>query len=555
LSQRPQLRCRTLQRSRATLLALLLAAACPPARPAAADLVLFNGRVFTSDPAHPFARALAIGGGRILEVGDDAAVLALAAPGSRRVNLKGHVVIPGFNDAHYHLSVEPRGTVEVASASLDPSWKALRSALARRIAQTPPGTLVEASIGATVFNDTSIDRQALDALSTTHPVILSTLTGHAEIRNSAALVLSGVHEDIRDPMGGRYERDAQGRLTGVLREYAVIDADRAMADATPDKEAAHQLAQQLDEACGYGITTLQDMSNYLPPARAVRLLSGIPTPIRVRVIRMAGTTPAGRDTAEGAGVAPHPTPLISVSGIKWFADGVPLEFTLSPRGAHPNWSGGNFDEYVAELPPTFPASELAAMFRESQLYRQPLLLHVTGYPAAASLLSAMEASGGAAVWADKRVRFEHGDGLFPDLIPRVRALGIVVVQNPTHFAVLGEDVLHKSQPVRSLLSAGIPVAFGSDGAPNPFLNLMLAVMHPHQHSEGISREEALIAYTRTGAYAEFEEQNKGTLTPGKYADLAVLSQDIFTVPLAKLPGTRALLTVVGGRVACDAHGL
>jgi predicted amidohydrolase YtcJ len=167
----------------------------------------------------------------------------------------------------------------------------------------------------------------------------------------------------------------------------------------------------------------------------------------------------------------------------------------------------------------------------------------------------MEASGGAAVWADKRVRFEHGDGLFPDLIPRAHALGIVVVQNPTHFAVLGEDVLHTSQPVRSLLAAGVPVAFGSDGVTNPFLNLMLAVTHPHQHTEGIPLEQALIAYTRTGAYAEFEEQNKGTLTAGKYADLAVLSQDIFTVPLAKLPATRALLTIVGGRVACDAHRL
>jgi predicted amidohydrolase YtcJ len=545
----------TTQNLRSTILACLLAGAPCQAMPAAPDLLLLNGKVFTADPDHPYAQALAVGGGRILAVGEDAAVLALAGPATRRLDLKGHVVIPGFNDAHYHLSVEPPGAVEVDTKSLDPTWTTLRPALARRIAHTPPGTLIEASIGAAVFNDTTVDRAALDTLSTSHPVILSTLTGHAEIRNSAALALSGIREDIRDPAGGRYERDAQGRLTGVLREYAVINADRAMADATSDAAAAQQLAQQLNEACRYGITTLQDMSNYLEPARAVRLLSGIPTPIRVRVIRMAGTTPAGRDTAEGAGVAAHPAPLISVSGIKWFTDGVALEFTLQPRGLHANWSGANFDDLVADLPPTFPAPELAAMLRESQLYHQPLLLHVSGYPAAAAVISAMEASGGAATWADKRVRFEHGDGLFPDLIPRVRALGIVVVQNPTHFDVLGEDVLHKSQPVRSLLAAGIPVAFGSDGPPNPFLNLMLAITHPHQHSEGVSREQALIAYTRTGAYAEFEERDKGTLTPDKYADIAVLSQDIFTVPLAQLPATRALLTLVGGRVACGARRL
>jgi predicted amidohydrolase YtcJ len=544
-----------MRRARSIVLAVFFIGAWCQSRAAAPDLLLLNGKIFTGDSTRPYASALAVGDGRILAVGDDAAVLALAGPKTRRLNLKGHLVIPGFNDAHNHLSVEPRGAVEVDAGSLDPSWKALKSALARHLVRTPLGTLVEASIGAAVFNDTSVDRQALDALSTTHPVILSTLTGHAEIRNSAALALAGIREDIQDPAGGRYERDTHGRLTGVLREYAVIDADRAMADATSDGAATQQLARQLNEACRYGITTLQDMSNYLPPARAVRLLSGIPTPIRVRVIRMPGTTPAGRDTAEGAGVAPHPAAHISVSGIKWFTDGVPLEFTLLPRGTQPNWSGDNFDDFVAQLPLTFPAPELASMLRESQLYHQPLLLHVSGYPAAAALINAMEVSGGAAVWAEKRVRFEHGDGLFPDLIPRVRALGIVVVQNPTHFAVLGEDAPHKSQPVRSLLAAGIPVAFGSDGPPNPFLNLMLAVTHPHQHSEGISLEQALTAYTRTGAWAEFEEQDKGTLAPGKYADLAVLSQDIFTVPVAQLPSTKALVTLVEGRVACPARKL
>lgn len=541
--------------ARVILLTCLLAGPWCAARAAVPDLVLLNGRIFTAEPAQPYAQALAVSGGRILAVGDDAAVTALAGPATRRVNLKGHVVIPGFNDAHYHLSVEPKGAVEVESESLDPSWNTLRAALARRIAASAPGTLIEASIGATIFNDLNVDRQGLDRLSTTHPLILSTLTGHAEIRNSAALALAGIREDIKDPAGGRYERDTHGRLTGVLREYAVINADRAMADATPDAAAEQQLARQLREAARYGITTLQDMSNYLDPARAVRLLSAIPTPIRVRVIRMAGTTPAGRDTAEGAAVPRQPTPLITVSGIKWFADGVPLEFTLLPRGTHADWSGANFDAFVAQLPPTFPPAELAAMLREAHLYRQPLLLHVTGYPAAAAILSAMEASGGPAAWADQRVRFEHGDGLFPDLIPRAKALGIVVVQNPTHFAVLGEDVLHKSQPVRSLLAAGIPVAFGSDGPPNPFLNLMLAITHPHQHSEGITREQAVIAYTRTSAYAEFAERDKGTLAPGKYADLAVLSQDIFTIPLTQLPATTALLTMVNGRVVYDAHRL
>ncbi len=526
------------------------AVAAPPP-----ELILTHGRVFTADPTRPEAQALAVAGGRILAIGDDRTVAALAGPKTRKIDLKGHRVIPGFNDAHYHLSVEPRGAVRVDMRSLDPTWQSLRAALLRQVGRTPPGTLIEADIGATVFNDLSVDRDALDALTTRHPLILSTLTGHAEIRNSPALALSGVNADIRDPAGGRYERDVHGRLTGVLREYAVIDADRAMANATPDAEASRQLAQQLNEAARYGITSLQDMSNYLDPARASRLLAAVSTPIRVRVICMPGTTPSGRNTAECRGVAPHPTPLITVNGTKWFADGVALESTMLPRGTHPDWRGANFDQLVRELPATFPDGELRAMLRESRSDHEPLLLHVSGYPAAAALLTAMESSGGAAAWADKRVRFEHGDGLFPDLIPRTRALGIVVVQNPTHFAVLGEDVLKLSQPVRALLDAGIPVAFGSDGPPNPYLNLMLAITHPHQHSQGITREEALIAYTRTSAYAEFAEADKGTLAPGKYADLVALSQDILTVPLTQLPATKSLLTLVGGQVVYDAGQL
>jgi predicted amidohydrolase YtcJ len=156
------------------------------------------------------------------------------------------------------------------------------------------------------------------------------------------------------------------------------------------------------------------------------------------------------------------------------------------------------------------------------------------------------------LWEGKRLRFEHGDGLFPDLLPLVKALGIVVVQNPAHFSGFGEGGEKLSQPLHSLLEAGIPIALGSDGPVNPYLNIMLAVIHSNHHAEALSREQALIAYTRGSAYAEFEEQNLGTLGPGKLADLAVLSQDIFSVSLDELPKTRSLLTLVGGRTVYDA---
>jgi predicted amidohydrolase YtcJ len=268
---------------------------------------------------------------------------------------------------------------------------------------------------------------------------------------------------------------------------------------------------------------------------------------------MPGTTPAGRDIREGRPVPRSSNPLITVSGTKWMLDGVPIEGTFAPRD-----DPSTMEYFVLHEQLIFPRTELAAMLRESLNDHDQLLVHVVGYPAAAAMLDAMQSSGGARMFANQRVRFEHADGLTPDLIPRAKEMGIVVVQNPTHFALanLNPDlggVFEKTQtqPLRSLLAAGIPIAFCSDAPTNPYLNIMFASLDPNRPSEAMSREQAVVAYTLTSAYAEFAERVKGSLEPGKLADLAVLSQDIFTVPAPDLPKTTSLLTLVGGKVVYD----
>jgi predicted amidohydrolase YtcJ len=156
------------------------------------------------------------------------------------------------------------------------------------------------------------------------------------------------------------------------------------------------------------------------------------------------------------------------------------------------------------------------------------------------------------------VRIEHGDGLMEDLWPQARRLGVVVVQNPAHFTFpdvlvkrLGPERAARYQPVKSLAAAGIPLAIGSDGPLNPFLNLLWATTDPNHPAEALSREQAVVAYTRGSAYAEFAENEKGTLRPGYLADLAVLSADIFTIDAAKLPETESALTMVGGKVVYE----
>jgi hypothetical protein len=207
---------------------------------------------------------------------------------------------------------------------------------------------------------------------------------------------------------------------------------------------------------------------------------------------------------------------------------------------------------------TFPPHELESMLRDSIKYDDQLILHVSGTPAARAMLDAMEHTGGAATWRNRRVRFEHGDGILADVIPRLKALGVIVVQNPTHLDLVdlrSHNKLDTSQPLRSLLAAGIPVALGSEGPLNPHLNIRLASTHPDRPSEALTREEAVTAYTVTSAYAEFAEREKGSLEAGKLADLVVLSQDIFAVSSEQLPRTASVFTMVGGRVVHDTYVL
>lgn len=535
------------------VLFLSLAAATSFGQQGTPELILVNGKIFTSDAANPYVQALAIRGERIIATGDSGEIRALARGGTREIDLGGRTVIPGINDAHNHLEIVPPASVDLRFNSFDPTWEEVKAKVVAAVAEKPKGTFIGADVGGRIFHDPAVNRQSLDAISPGDPVLLTTLTGHAGIANSAALRAASITDGQKDPMGARFERSPNGRLSGVIREYARMEVNRNLADRTSDDDAVAQLRKTLDQAARFGITTIQDMSNAMPPKRAIRLLERVPTPIRVRVIRMAMTTPSGRDIHEGWPPPAISSPLLTVSGTKWMLDGTALEGTFLPRTDSPSIS-----QEILELEMTFPTSELPAMLHESLRMNDQLLLHASGHPAPAAMLQAMEQSGGARVWPSRRVRFEHGDGLTTDLLPTLKELGIIVVQNPTHLD--GKDMVPEFgdlavkfgiQPLRSLLAAGIPVALGSDGPTNPFLNIMFAVTHPDNPAEALTREQAVIAYTTTSAYAEFAEKDKGTLEPGKLADLAVLSQDIFAVPVPELPRTRSVLTLVGGKVVYD----
>ena len=517
------------------------------------DLILLNGKIFTSVIAHPYVEALAIRGDLIIATGDTVTIRAMAGPATRQIDLHGATAIPGINDAHHHFSLGPP-EVDVDLQTPNPTWAQAKEGIAAAIAKNPPNSLISVTIGFKVFGDPSINRDALDQLAPHNPVALETFTGHAIILNTAGLHFYNIADNQSDPLGGRFERDAKGRLTGTIREYALMNMKRAAADRVPEAAAVAQIRQQLQEEVKYGVTSVQELAVLIPPARAVSLLEDAPTQIRVRIVRMPGTTTTGRDITEGKGVPAHPSNLITVSGSKWLADGVGVEGTFTPRGEWKLPAKLPFDSLLSDLPLEFPKAEYPAMLQESIKNNDQLLLHVSGNRSVETVLEAIDASGGSKVWNVRRLRFEHGDGIFPDQFARVKQDGIVVIQNPLHLAPIlppGVVPFEKAQPLKSLLDAGIPVAFGSDAPTNPYLDIMFATNPGNRPSEGITREQAVIAYTLTSAYAEFQEHEKGSLEPGKLADIAVLSQNIFSVPTPELPKTQSIMTIVGGKIVYE----
>lgn len=527
-----------------------------------ADLVLMGGKVFTADSARLWAQALAVTDGRLIAVGTTAEVRHLVGPGTRVYDVGGRLVVPGFNDAHMHVSAGVPGTwLSVGSGPLpDPPLATVLDSLSAAVLRTPPGTWLVVGVGVSVLASAAPLRDALDRITPDHPVLLyAEGTGHGYGFNSAGLRSLGITDATADPAGGWLERDSLGRPTGVLQEYAGFGAFARLNRRLPDSAAVAAVKERVDAALQFGITSIQDMANLAPPASVLRSIREAAPPLRFRVIRMplpdAGGG-AGEWRAADQAVALSGT--ARVAGWKWILDGTPIErlaVMRQPYADRPGWYG-RLD---------FPVETIRGFLRDALRRPGPdnqLMLHVVGDSTAALVLHLMIEVAPDSTWRSRRVRFEHGDGLVEDLWPLARRLGIIVVQNPSHLALpgmaaarLGDARAAAYQPLRSLAAAGIPLAIGSDGPTNPFLNIMFATTDPNNPREALSREAAVIAYTRGSAYAEFAEGEKGRLIPGLLADLAVLSQDIFTVEAAVLPSTRSLLTVVGGRLVYDAGAL
>ncbi|WP_196891510.1 amidohydrolase [Aureivirga marina] len=520
-----------------------------------ADKVLINGKVYTADTENPIVEAIAIKGNKIISVGTTEEVLKLAAEDTEKIDLQNHLVIPGFNDAHFHsFSNAPVG--HQIKLPWEPSWEQVLEAVKKAVKEVPEGTWITGLAGVKVIDDEKSDRFSLDKIAPNHPVYISTWFSHGEIINTKAMKLFGLDEKVKDPLGGWFIRkEGSDVITGKFHEYAQWPLRRQLMDFNlNDQQLTEAMKAQTEELLSNGVTSIQDMP-ILAPDRYLKVLEDSKIPIRVRYIRMPNTTPTGRDTEESKNLPTYPieNKLVKATGTKWFLDGTPMERVAAIRKEYadkPNWKGKM----------SFTNSEIKEILANPDTeWRGQVLFHTHGDRSAEIIINTMESMKGVD-WKSKRVRMEHGDGVVEDLIPRAANLGAIVVQQPHHL-VLADIVKsrfgHETHffKMKSLLNANIPLAFGTEGVEGPFSAFAFALNHPLDSNESLTREEVIDGFTKGSAYAEFEEHHKGQIKKGMLADIAVLSQDILTIPVEKIVETKSIMTIVDGKIVYDTKEL
>jgi predicted amidohydrolase YtcJ len=545
------------------LLAAALVSGEASAAPAA-DLVLRGGRVWAGKGL-PAATAIAIKGDRVAALGSDALVAPLVGAGTRVVELGGRLVVPGFNDAHVHFLSGGFGllSVDLRDARDEAELVSRLGAYARTL---PKGTwILEGNWDHERWPSKALPtRQLIDAVTPDHPVCVQRLDGHMALANSLALRLAGITRDTKDPDGGTIVRDAAGEPTGIFKDNAWELVTRAIPEPSREMNRRAALAA-LAEAARVGVTSVQDNSSVdaLPTYLEMRAKGELTARLYVWRYATSALEPllkAGVRTGLG-------DDWIRLGALKILADGAMGSGTAA------------FFEPYADDPGTsglllHPVEELDRLILAADAAGFQLAVHAIGDRANSLVLDAFEKAVAANGARERRFRIEHAQVVRKADLARFKRLGVIASIQPSHCIDdmrwaekrIGHERARDAYNFRSFAAAGIPMAFGTDWFVEPLdprLGLYAAVTRELPEGgppggwfpeEKISLEDALDAYTRGSAYAEFAEREKGTLAPGMLADLAVFAADLFTVAPRQILATPVDLTVVGGRVVFERAG-
>lgn len=504
-----------------------------------ADIILTNGKIFTSDDKELYVEALAIKGNKILATGNNNSIEKFSNSKTKKIDLKGKTVVPGFNDAHDHPGWEAQIGKSYSYTEMNPlglSKEAVLDSVGSLVKKASPGEWIYGLIGTTVFDDTSM-RAALDLIAPNNPVALQVWWGHGLTVNWKALEAAGLSDNHTDPVGGWYVRNASNKISAV-EQNAQAPFWLARYKSDPKKLVQGMQAYAQKQLPG-GITTVQFMGTGFNATEANAILHQANLPQRIRLIAWPGSTSHGRKLTDWNTKNINPSSLSYLTGIKYVIDGAPMEENAL-RTVHyegkPGWYGRL----------NYPIDTMKQIFKEALTSKRQLMMHITADSSFGVVLSLMKEMGTAQQWKEKRVRIEHNcvgevktGNISSEHREILKDLGILMMHTP--YYCMGS-------PLRSLLDSGIVVGISPDGTINPFVEIMLVTNTHANQKENLTREQAVIAYTKTNAYAEFKENEKGTLIPGMLADLVVLSQDIFTIPAEHLPATKSVLTMIDGKI-------
>ncbi|HET6630378.1 MAG TPA: amidohydrolase [Woeseiaceae bacterium] len=567
----------------AVLIATLCLSACgEPTQPESqtntrpADLVLRGGKIVTVDPAIGTVEALAVDGFTIAAAGSDAEIAAYIGPQTRVIELDGRFAMPGFIEGHGHFMSLGR-SLQILDLSTAKNWDEIVAMVAAAADKAEAGEWIfgrgwhqekwdsvpEDAVDGVPVNDT------LSAASPDNPVLLDHASGHAAFANDAALAAAFIDDDTPDPPGGTIVRSPDGEATGLLRETAqgLLSAAIEQYNDRLSPVEQERLERQRVELAGYealshGVTSFHDAGESFETIDFFRKLEaeGV-LPVRLYVMvryetneAMDELLPHYRMTAEG-------NDFLAVRSIKRQIDGA--------LGSHGAW----LLEPYTDMPDSTglvlePVEEIERTAEIAIKHGFQLATHAIGTRANREVLDLYERAWDAAGvdGSTLRWRIEHAQHLHPDDVPRFAELGVIAAMQGVHATSdgpwipsrLGEERGGETSYVwRDLLEAGTIIGNGTDVPVehiDPIASFYSSVsrmmangqrFHPEQ---AMTREEALRSYTINNAYAAFEEDIKGTLTPGKLADVVVLSQDILTIPEARIPETVAEITIVGGEI-------
>ena len=534
----------------------------------AAEVLYTNGRILTSDPAHPSVAAVAVRDGRIVAVGHEAAVRTQIGEGGMHVDLGGRTMVPGFIDAHNHMActAETFFAVDAGPRSVG-SIAELVAAIELAAQRTPPGAWIRGfGMDWTRFAEgRRPTRWDLDEAGGDHPVVILHVSGHYALVNSRALADAGLTEAASDPAGGSLERDASGRLTGLLLDSAtnlVLQTSVDICGHGPNIHTAIQtdeLARMVGEASrrylAAGLTTICDPQVTSREMRAYRLARARGD-LPIRTVMLPLSHQLDEFMAIGL-VGPMGDDHLRIGAMKFYTDGAITGGTA--MFSQPMGSRGQYPGTLYHQP-----AELASLLQRAAGAGWQLAIHTMGDRAMGIMLDGVEAAMAAAPDGDIRHRIEHSTWPTPEQLARIARLGMVPVTQPGSIAELGDiwhdhlgERVHRAMPLRDQLELGIRPAISSDAFVQSYrpLDTIAAAMRrvtpnglrigPEQE---LTVEEAIAAHTINAARALHLEDRIGSIEVGKLADFTVLDGDVMATPAEAIRALPVWMTVVGGEV-------